>query len=362
MTARRLLLALSLPALVLLGIASPTAAPPPSRSVTVGLPQAYVPKAPPGAHDDYRCFLLDPKLTEHSFLTGARFRTGPLVHHVILFRIEPSQIASARALDARSKVAGWQCFGGTGVDDIATRGTDALDDAGWVAAWAPTRAQPRLPRGAGVALSRGSRLVMQVHYSVGSTKLRDRTSATLTFVPQAGSSLDPLRTILLPAPVELACLPGETAPLCDRTAALNDLAKRHGAQASLTTVGLLAFCGRDPRAPQATTTMTCDMRFDEPLTIRAAAGHMHLLGKSVTLELNPGTPNARPLLSIPRWDFNDQRIYVLSAPVPVDYTDTLRVTCEHDQRLRRHGEPRYVLWGEGTSDEMCLGVVQVTDR
>jgi hypothetical protein len=33
---------------------------------------------------------------------------------------------------------------------------------------------------------------------------------------------------------------------------------------------------------------------------------------------------------------------------------------------RHHGghgiptTPRYVLWGEGTTDEMCLGIVQVT--
>ena len=39
--------------------------------------------------------------------------------------------------------------------------------------------------------------------------------------------------------------------------------------------------------------------------------------------------------------------------------DTVRVTCRHDASLR-DGEPRYVVWGEGTTDEMCLGVLQVT--
>jgi len=44
----------------------------------------------------------------------------------------------------------------------------------------------------------------------------------------------------------------------------------------------------------------------------------------------------------------------------------VRVTCTHDVRKRVKGEdgipktPRYVLWGEGTTDEMCLGVLQVT--
>ena len=46
--------------------------------------------------------------------------------------------------------------------------------------------------------------------------------------------------------------------------------------------------------------------------------------------------------------------------------DVVRVTCRHDVGKRRRGEhgitktPRYVLWGEGTTDEMCLGILQVT--
>ena len=41
----------------------------------------------------------------------------------------------------------------------------------------------------------------------------------------------------------------------------------------------------------------------------------------------------------------------------------LKVTCTHDAALRqelpslRKLPPRYVVWGDGTSDEMCLGVV-----
>jgi hypothetical protein len=41
----------------------------------------------------------------------------------------------------------------------------------------------------------------------------------------------------------------------------------------------------------------------------------------------------------------------------------VRVTCTHDANLRRQLPqleslpPRYVVWGEGTSDEMCLGLL-----
>lgn len=364
----RTLLAVALAGAALLGIAAARAEPPPAVTLTVGLAQPYLPKAPAGAKDDYRCFLLDPKLAQDMFLVGARFQPGvpAIVHHIILFRVLPEQVAVAKALDQGAKGAGWKCFGGTGLDDPLTRGEAALNDAGWVAAWAPTRSSSgRLPDGVGVPLVKGSRLVMQVHYSLYAPVRPDRTRAVLTLVPQAGSSLARLRTMLLPAPVELACLPEQSGRLCDRTAALNDLVQRHGAQAGLVAAGLLAYCGRDPRTPQAAVVTSCQLRFDEPVTIRTAAGHMHLLGKSFTLELNPETPRARTILSIPSWNFHDQRIYVLSPPARAETGDVLRVTCEHDQRLRNHNlvtpqAPRYVLWGEGTADEMCVGVIQVT--
>jgi len=88
---------------------------------------------------------------------------------------------------------------------------------------------------------------------------------------------------------------------------------------------------------------------------------MHLLGRSIKVELNPGRPGARLLLEIPRWSFHWQASYLLATPIRAEPGDVLRVTCTHDAALRG-GKPRYVLWGEGTSDEMCLGVVQVTPR
>jgi hypothetical protein len=95
---------------------------------------------------------------------------------------------------------------------------------------------------------------------------------------------------------------------------------------------------------------------------------MHLLGASIRLELNPGTSRAKVLLDIPRWDFHWQNGYTLAQPVKAAPGDVVRVTCRHDVRKRRQegsGVPRqarYVLWGEGTTDEMCLGVLQVTRR
>jgi hypothetical protein len=96
---------------------------------------------------------------------------------------------------------------------------------------------------------------------------------------------------------------------------------------------------------------------------------MHMRGVDIRIDLNPGTPNARVLLHIPHWHFHWQDAYYLEHPVAASPGDTIRVTCRFDnsggaqpvvggQQLA----PRYVLWGEGTTDEMCLGLLQVADR
>ena len=70
--------------------------------VDLEMPEPYTPKAPTYGTDDYRCFLLDPGLAEQSYVTGVDVLPGhpELVHHVILFRVEPDQVAAAKAKDA----------------------------------------------------------------------------------------------------------------------------------------------------------------------------------------------------------------------------------------------------------------------
>ena len=44
----------------------------------------------------------------------------------------------------------------------------------------------------------------------------------------------------------------------------------------------------------------------------------------------------------------------------------MKVTCRHSQELRDRlpsfeGQPdKYIVWGEGTTDEMCLAILLVT--
>jgi Copper type II ascorbate-dependent monooxygenase, C-terminal domain len=333
------------------------------------MPTAYKPTSRNGATDDYRCFLLDPKLTHDVSVTSARIEPGAtrVVHHVILFRETPAQAVEAKRLDAASPGLGWSCFGGTGISLGSSVGgvEAALNDANWISAWAPGWGGARLPDGNGVPLAAGSKIVMQVHYNLLNGRTPDRSRAVLTVAP-ASAGLTPVRTMLLPAPVELACANTEHGPLCNRQAALQNLVSKYGTNAAIAPAGLLLLCGKNAANPQPSPVTTCDRRIDTPTKILVAAGHMHLLGASIRLTLNPGTPRAQILLDIPNWSFHWQNAYTLATPVEAKPGDVVRVTCRYDVRKRTYlglpaaRTPRYVLWGEGTTDEMCLGILQVT--
>jgi len=147
----------------------------------------------------------------------------------------------------------------------------------------------------------------------------------------------------------------------ERAAALVDVKKRFGAEGN--TADLLYFlCGGKPKPGQ---TQSCLRTIGEPMTIHGVAGHMHLLGRSIKIEVRPGTPQAQTILDIPVWDFDDQGGRPIE-PITLQPFEQVKVTCTHVQWLRDklpafEGQPdRYVVWGEGTTDEMCLGLLQVT--
>jgi hypothetical protein len=335
---------------------------PGERIVDVRMPAAYRPSAPGKGTDDYRCFLLDPKVAAGSFVTGVDVVPGnrAVVHHVILFRVPPDQVGAAQRLDAQAPGQGWTCFGGSGLEDAG----GSLDNAPWLGAWAPGSGERVLAPDIGIPLPAGSRIVMQVHYNLRAGTEPDRTSARLR-IADGSRHLEPLETMLLPAPVELPCRPHVSGRLCDRNAAVQDVMDRFGVGAAQMVAGLQLLCGRG-RGPRPGPTQSCTRTVQQPATVRAVAGHMHLLGRKIHIEVNPGTPRARTLLDIPVWNFDDQGTRTLRHPVSLRPGDRLKVTCTHDQGLRDllpafRGRPeRYVVWGEGTTDEMCLGIVLVT--
>ena len=347
----------------------------PGRTVTLQPVRPYVPHAAGGGLDDYHCFLLDPKLKQDAFVTGALIqpqRTG-IVHHVILYEAAGAQATAATQLNAASGGKGWTCFGGPGLPfDVAGAGAlDRLGQPPWIAAWGPGHATNALPAGTGVVLHKGAKIVMQVHYNLIEAAGRDRSRAQLRLRP-ATTKLTALETQLIAAPVELPCPAGVSGPQCSRDQALQDEATKYGAEAAFIPIALLRLCSKTlADYPQdvgdgASISTSCQRSFSTRETIYGVAGHMHLRGRDIRVVLDPGTAKERTLLHIPAWDFHWQDVYYLQKPVTVTPADTVRVSCTFDNSKAdqpvvgaKQLTPRYVLWGEGTTDEMCLAALSV---
>ncbi|MFL6141433.1 MAG: hypothetical protein ACJ72N_06125 [Labedaea sp.] len=354
-------------------------APPPAvplrdgeRFLEIGLAQPYQPAPPQGGTDEYRCFLIDPKLTAAAYLTGSQFlpQNTEIVHHAILYSITASEVEHARSVDTAASGDGWQCFGGTGLAGGLESFGGGSSGETYIGGWAPGHQEELTAELAGYPVQPGSQIVLQVHYNLlatnGKSGPTDQSSVRLRLMPGT-AAVTALHALRLPAPIELPCAPTESGPLCDRSQALRDLVQRTGNQASSMVYGLNTLCNRGS-APTPGPTQQCEIKVRQPVRVFSVAPHMHLLGRSMTVELNPGTPNARKLLDQPAFNFDDQSSQPLPAPVTLNRGDTLRVTCTHDATLRaqlpelKPLQPRYVVWGDGTSDEMCLATLTATAK
>ncbi|HSO65219.1 MAG TPA: hypothetical protein VLQ78_08980 [Ornithinibacter sp.] len=333
------------------------------RFQSIRLPSAYTPEAPEGTGtDDYRCFLVDPGFETDQLVSGVQISpdNAAIVHHVIVSKVEPEDVTEAKALDATYPGDGWTCFGGAGISGVA--GGD-LDKADWVGAWAPGGGERVMADDIGIPLVKDTQLVVQVHYNLLAGDGADRSTVRLRLSEAAGSDKQALQTMLLPAPVELPCRDHRTKGLCNRTVAVADL-KRRFAEDPATADLLHLLCGPIEAGP----VQSCTRPIKDDGTIRAVSGHMHLLGRAITVDVNKGTPQAKRVLDIPTWNFDDQGSIPLEQPLDVGPGDTITVTCTHDQELRdllpafEGTQDRYVAWGEGTTDEMCLGIVLMTER
>lgn len=337
-----------------------------TKTYSVRMVKAHLPAAPKNGTDDYRCFLLDPKVKEDSIIRSIQFipQQKEYVHHAIIFRVTDANLAEAIKLDKGG--TGWPCFGGSGLGGMLS----SFVTSPWISSWAPGRGIDVSPAGYGIPFKKGERFVLQVHYNLlaghGSHLVTDQSKIVMKAVPAKGATVKQLHVELFPAPVELACPAGVTGPLCDRKASLLDLAGRTNNASALEAAGISALCGQNPFKPMASLTSTCDKVITSNFNIIAAAPHMHLLGRSLKLILNPGTAKEQLIFNVPNYNFDDQSAKVLKTPIKVVAGDTIRVQCTYDPTLRqklpalRNLEPRYVTWGEGSSDEMCLGVIAAT--
>jgi len=322
----------------------------------------YTPQAINGGTDDYHCTLIDPHATRNSFIVSSQFfpGRGPSVrevHHAILFLVPPDLVTAARTADDNGH--GWTCFG---EPPVLGRGLGQFLSMPWLSAWAPGHGKDVMPLGTGTPLPANSLIIMQVHYNLLAGDLPVSPRTQLDTVP-ASANLRPTSIQPLVSTPNIPCPAGVTGPLCDRQAELADLAKRFGPYMTLFDAGMEAVCGNNPADPPQGNSTSCVWHTSSPGYIVRVAPHMHLVGTSMKITLNPGTPKASVLMNVPKYDFNYQKAYNLKTWVKVTPGESVKVSCTYDPKLAqelpalRKLAPHYITWGDGSSDEMCLGLM-----
>lgn len=325
--------------------------------LTVQMPEPYT--GSQAVPNDYRCFVIDPGFTEATFMTGYEFLPQQVdqVHHAQVFRIRADAKAQLDGRSGADGAPGYSCFTGAGVGRI--QGSDgAASGSDLVAGWAPGRGATVLKH-AGILFQPGDVMVLQIHYHYSRPAIADQSS----FVMQTESGTAPLGAIRVVnplAPVEIPCAPGVVAPLCDREAALADNVSLYGPAGRFIESGLLGACATTPEQLTATfatsgiAASSCESRVPADGQILQVLGHMHTIGRTFRMTLSPGTPEEQVLLDIPNWNFDWQMLYELATPIHVTKGQTVKIECTWDRSQDPTRAPKYIVFAEGTEDEMCF--------
>jgi polyisoprenoid-binding protein YceI len=314
--------------------------------------------------NDYRCFVLDPELTEPTTITGYEFLPDqlPIVHHALVYRLDGDARPALDAAEARDDDPGWECFGGINVQgtSLSPSGRGGSNDL--VMGWAPGQPPSEFAEGTAIHLDADDLFVVQLHYHVSEDPPPDQSALALQLGDGDPADYDDIEVTTYLAPAEIPCEPGTTAPRCDREVEMEALAEQYGPVGPTIANGLHLVCGTTPgelaRLEDGIARSSCDHEVRDAGQVLAVLGHMHEIGSTFRMTLNPGTPDETVLLDIPRWDFDWQFNYAIDEDVVLEEGDTIRVECSWDRALAAdHEEPHYISWAEGTEDEMCYSTV-----
>jgi polyisoprenoid-binding protein YceI len=315
--------------------------------------------------NDYRCLIMDPELDTPAVATGYEFvpDKNEFVHHALTYRMTADQREGVDQRDADDPGTGYECFGGVGAGPGGLSPSGRGRGSELVAGWAPGAKPGIYPDGAGLKMQPGDFFVTQVHYHYVHAAPPDQSQLILQLGSEPTENYADVAVSQYLAPAEIPCMPDEKGPLCDRAASIQALTDEFGPAAPVIANGLNAVCGSTPEETanvdaEGISTSSCEHGVSSVGKLLSVNGHMHELGRTFRMTLNPDTPGEKVLLDIDRWDFNWQFSYVPVEDIVLTSDDTIKVECSWDRNLiNPQAEPRWISWSEGTEDEMCFSTV-----
>ncbi|MGE3820811.1 MAG: hypothetical protein AB7I30_15465, partial [Isosphaeraceae bacterium] len=310
------------------------------------MPEPY--ELGPDGDDEFRVFVLKTDFPEDRWIRAVDFQPGNrrVVHHVIA-AVDAS--GKAREKDAADPKPGYSAVGGFG---------DGVPLVAFLPIWTPGAKAFFAPEGAGYFLPKGADVLIQVHYHRSGKAELDATTIGLylseTPLPRRINTgfvfptIPPLKGLLMAKKAQDARKAGKRINL---TNMLEDVLVIPPGEANYEVTGSTGqgMSGRP---------------FPRDVLVTGVMPHMHWLGKDFTFwAVLPDENKTRvPLIKIDRWNFNWQGTYRFAEPVRLPKGSWMEIEAHFDNSAENpfnpSQPPRTVRWGDGTNDEMCIGIFE----
>jgi hypothetical protein len=273
--------------------------------------------------DEFRVFVLPSGLTEGKWIKAVDFRPGnaKVVHHILgAYDVR----GRARVLDEADPESGYRSFAGFGQ---MPNGTPFFPSGG-LGGWAPGKMARPLSDGVGRYLPAGADVLLQIHYHRNGRVESDATAVALYFAKE---------------PIERQVRGGFVMPPRKPAAIRPDLHIPAGA---------------DRYEVRGAMTMPYDAH------LHAVGPHMHWLGKGFLLKAKKPDGTSITLIRVDHWDFNWQGRYELAQPIALPAGTRVEMVAHFDNSASNPSNPSRppidVVWGEQTTNEMCIGFMELT--
>ena len=259
---------------------------------------------PADGPDQYRCFVIPMNLDHNVYVKSFEFRPDNrrIVHHSIVFS-DPNGAARKLAGNGNS----YPCFGGPGFGPV-----------NMVAGWAPGGSPSVVQKGMEIAVTKGTDLVLQIHYHPSGKAESDQSSLGMTF--------------------------GE-APTVGRGLVLLNSRAIH-------------IAAGDPHY-----VVKSGITLPQDVEALAITPHAHYLGKDMKIDAHLPDGSVTHLIWIKDWDFNWQGQYRFSQPVKLPKGTRVELEYTYDNSTANVRNPSHppvaVHWGEQTTDEMAVAFLSV---
>ncbi|MFO0954129.1 MAG: cytochrome c [Isosphaeraceae bacterium] len=314
--------------------------------LTLTMPEPYALEA--SGDDEFRVFVLKTNLPEDRWIRAVDFKPGnrKVVHHVIA-AVDSS--GEARARDAKDPKPGYEAVGGFG---------QGVPIRAFLPIWTPGAKPRNALEGTGYLLPKGADVLIQVHYHKSGKPELDATAIGLYFSDRplerqvrtgfVFPTIPPLKMFSMAAQARAQAKQGGRRP--DITEIMRDV--------------MIIPAGASRYEVKGSTAGGMGRPSQRDILLTAVMPHMHWRGKDFTFwaVLPDGKKTRVPLIKIDQWNFNWQGTYAFEKPVLLPKGAWLEMEAHFDNSADNPANPdnppRQIRWGDGTNDEMCIGIFE----